>query len=91
MKTNLNSALELAKRTAEVTELEILSQLNDFIKRDLIEVQYGQLIFFQEMDSTAIKVSRTVKLVLKDKEYIEKLEKDNEELRSIISKLKGVL
>lgn len=61
----------------EKTENLILEQLNDLISRNLLVVELGPISLVQTMDSTKVEIKRSVRLVLKDKEYIEKLELEN--------------
>lgn len=76
------------------TEELILEQLNDFVSRDLISIQTGPWSFVQSSTNDKIEIKRTVRLVLKDKEYIEKLELENSQLKELvreIGKLKEVI
>ena len=78
---------ELAKQSQDI----ILEQLNDLISRNLLVVEQGPLQLIQEYNSNTIKVAQNVKLVLKDKEYIEKLEKENQELKNTIEYFKNFI
>ena len=86
-----SSLISLSEKVAAETEKEIISQLNDFISRNLIEIQTGPLTFVQSMQTSTVEVRRSVKLVLKDKEYVEKLEKENSELKDLIAKIKATI
>lgn len=81
-------ASDLAKRVAQATEHSILEQLNDFVSRGLIEIQTTGPTFVQVEDITRpthrIEVRQTVRLVLKDKDYIVQLEKENAKLKEIL-------
>lgn len=83
-----NLAQELIKQSAKKQEEYILSQLNEFISRGLIVVERTQVTFIRDEMSNEIKISQGIRLVLKDQEYIEKLEKENKELKNLISVVK---
>lgn len=98
MKTTLNfppshfdSAEKVARIVGEAREKSILSQLNDFISRGLIEVRIKGTQFVMAHDSATVEYREVVELVLKDKEYIEKLEKENAELKSYAEEIKKLL
>lgn len=86
-------AKELAKESAKQTESIILEQLNDFISRGLIIIEKTQPVLTTEIDQNnnyQVRLNQSCRLVLKDKEYIEKLEKENQELKELISKIKEI-
>jgi|LakMenE01Jun11ns_1017448.scaffolds.fasta_scaffold9353858_1 hypothetical protein len=89
--SHFDSAEKLAKAVTKAREESILSQLNDFISRELIEVRIMGTQFVRIPDSTAIEYREVVKLVLKDREYIEKIEKENAELKSYVEEIKKLL
>jgi hypothetical protein len=86
-----DSAEKLTRAVTKAREESILSQLNDFISRELIEVRIMGTQFVRIPDSAAIEYREVVELVLKDKEYIEKLEKENAELKSYVEEIKKLL
>jgi hypothetical protein len=47
-----------------------------------------QPILVQDYTSTKIEVRQQVRLTLKDKEYIEKLEKENQEMKDLLEAIK---
>lgn len=69
---------------AKATEKSLLAQLNDFISRGLIVVEYGEHSFVQHYDRNEITYSRSVNLRLKDREYIEELEAENVKLKETL-------
>jgi hypothetical protein len=75
---------------AKQTENIILEQLNDFISRGLIEVEMGEMSLVQTEISKQVELRQTVKLRLKDREYITKLEQDNAALRHEIKMLLNI-
>jgi len=88
MKYMNSLAEDLSRKVAKNTEISIMSQLNDFISRGLIEVRTGQAILVQSTDRAEIDYRQTVELVLKDKEYIEQLEEENKKLRELIGQIR---
>ena len=68
-----------------------MHQLSDFISRGLIEVQVVGSQFVRCADSSGVEYREAVRLVLKDKEYIEKLEKENSEMKALIENLKTMV
>lgn len=75
----------LTDRTIQQTLEEVVKSLNDFVSKGLLVVEHGPMSFIQEPFSTKITVRQTIRLHLKDQEHIEKLEKENEELRNFIA------
>lgn len=74
----------LADEIVKETHNKILLQLNDFISRGLISVEVREPIFVRSYDSNTIEYKQEVTLVLKDKQYIERLERENKYLRETI-------
>lgn len=83
-------ASHLLFEAGKQTERFILEQLNDFISRGLIECELGEMTLVQTQVSKNVEMRQTVKLRLKDKEYITKLEQDNEALRYEIKMLLNI-
>lgn len=89
---NMNSYTNaLVRDMMQQKENLILEQLNDLISRKLLIIENGSFSLVRESNSNKITYKQTIKLTLKDKEYIEQLEKENKELKEIINKLKGVI
>lgn len=84
--TSVITASSLAEEVAKKTEISIMSQLNDFVSRDLIHLKMGPNVFVHENTSEGMKITlkQTCELVLKDKDYIEFLEEENKLLREKI-------
>lgn len=76
-----NYLQKIVEKVSKAREETIMDQLNDFISRGLIEVQIIGSQFVRSADSNNVVFTESVRLVLKDKEYIEKLEKENAELK----------
>lgn len=70
-------------------ENELLLQLNEFISRGAIVIEKTQPVLIQDLYSNTIKISSKIRLVLKDQEYIETLEKENNELKEKLSKIEA--
>lgn len=89
----MESAAQVANEVAKATEATILEQLNDFISRGLIEIQMVGPTFVRDpyMHPTKVRIEQSCRLVLKDKEYIQKLEQENRELREILAKLRSAM
>ena len=81
----LNNAVnEIARQK----DNQILEQLNDFISRGLLVVVQTQPIITRDYDSPIIKISQMVRLELRDREYMEQLEKENADLRHRLENIK---
>jgi len=76
-------------------ESELLSQLNDFISRGLIVVERShpslassyEDITYPTPNTFKVELNTAVRLVLKDKEYIEKLESENKEFKKALESI----
>lgn len=73
---------------ARQKESVILEQLNDLISRDLLVVQEGPQSLVRDLESDKITIQQSIRLVLKDKEYIEKLEIENRALKESIQAIR---
>lgn len=79
------SASDVAKEVSKKTESEILRQLNEHISRGLIVIEQTQPQFVSTPeDPNKIEIRTSVRLKLKDQEYIEKLECDNKNLKDAL-------
>jgi hypothetical protein len=83
------SAAQITEKVAETaarqTEQIILQQLNELVSRGLIVIEETQpmlsmVLMCAEQDAYELRITRGVRLLLKDQEYIEKLEKQVEDL-----------
>jgi len=72
---------DLMEKLSDDTDKKLMQQLNWLVSRGLLVVELGPMTIVQEAHSLNIRAEQTVELVLKDKEYIERLEKENTELR----------
>jgi len=82
---------EISYDIQRATEDGILEQLNDFISRGLITIEITTPQLIQDYGSTKIRVSQSVKVLLKDKEYIETLEKENKELKDLLTRMNDLV
>lgn len=89
--TAFNSASEISKKTAEKTEQIILSQLGDLVKRGLIVIESTQPVLIHNPDSHLFHIKQSVRLVPKEKEYIERLEKECAVLRERLALIKKAI
>lgn len=79
---------DLQDKMASATDNMILQQLNEFVSRGLIAVETSNPVLIKSTRSEDIKVCQSVRLVLKDKEYIKRLEIQNEKLQEQLDKIK---
>lgn len=86
--TNINS---IVKDLARQSETIILDQLNEFISRGLIVVHRGPMNLVQDHYTDKVTIQSSVKLVLKDQEYIEQLEKENKALKEQIERTNQII
>jgi hypothetical protein len=78
------TASEFSEEISKQTESIILGQLNDFVKRGLIVIERQQGTLVMDMENK-VTYTQSIRLVLKDKEYIENIEKEIKELKKQIS------
>jgi hypothetical protein len=81
--------LDLVKEFTKKSEIEILNQLNEFCSRGLLIVEQTAPVLVQAENSHQIELRSSIRLKLKDQEYIEKLEKENTELKGLINNIKS--
>lgn len=84
----LDSIDQITREVLRQKDSYILESLNELISRGLLEVHETQPVLVRESDSMKITLKQSVKLVLKDQEYIEKLEKENQELKEKLKNIK---
>ena len=73
----IRSASDVAAYVAKETESLILAQLNEHISRGLIVVEQTQPQFISHADNpNKVEIRTSVRLKLKEQEYVEKLEKN---------------
>lgn len=82
---------EVAKEISQQKENLLLEQLNDLVSRDLIVIEQTQPVLVQDSDSNKLIFRQAIKLTLKDKEYILKLEEENKQLKETLDIIKEKL
>jgi len=83
----LDSEVEkLINNMTKQEESILLEQLSELISRGLIVIYKEEpVLTHEEKDGThTVKISSAVRLVLKDHEYIQRIEKENAELKARI-------
>lgn len=80
---------QIAKQVAAAQESAIMGQLNELVSRGLLVVELTQMTLHQDGLSGEVKVSQGCRLVLKDQEYVERLEKENKELKAGMEALRS--
>lgn len=89
---DMNSVVKQVARDIHIaTENAILDQLNDFVSRGLIVIESSQPVLVQDPFSNQVLIKQAVRLTLKDKEYIETLEKENLALKDALVKVNAAL
>jgi len=83
----IQSISEIANDIAKQSDRILLDQLGELITKGLLEVQYGPLLLTQSPYEDKLQVGRSISLKLKDREYIERLEKKIDTLEQAILKL----
>lgn len=66
----------------------LMEQLNELISRDLLVVEETEPVLVREFNSNKVSLKQSVRLTLKDKEYIIKLEDENKQLKETLAKFK---
>lgn len=72
-------------------ENALTADLNRLVKEGLLTIEQSVPVIVREPMSTTIRVMGSVRLVLREQEYIERLERENKELRDIIDGVKTSL
>lgn len=85
-----------AKQASELKEAIILEQLSELINRGLLIIEETQPLLTinrrcEDKHGVELKMSQGIRLVLKDQEHIEKLEKENAELKKRLDKIMNYL
>lgn len=62
-------------------ETILLEQLGDLVKRGLLVIESTQPVIVQSQSVHKLELRQAVRLVLKDKEFIQELERENAELK----------
>lgn len=83
---------DVAKLSAEHTESLILEQLTELTKRGLLVIEETQpmlsmINILADQDAYELRITRGIRLVLKDQEYVESLEKKIVDLEAQVKTL----
>jgi hypothetical protein len=87
----LSSLDSLAEVVEKKTIESVCSQIKDLIDKDIIKVVSGDKVFMYAPDSANIEYRNSIKFELKDKEYIQNLEYQNDKLIGENKYLKGLI
>jgi len=86
---------EVITDIAKQQENLILEQLGELITRGLLVVEKTEPVLTggweRDRDKYTVKLEQKIRLVLKDQEYIEKLEAENAEYKDLIKRLNEAL
>lgn len=91
---NINDSYlqKLIPELLEQHEAYILDQLTDLIDKGILVVENdGPFMLFQESTHARFRISKPLKFTVKDKEYIERLEKENAELKAAVEGIKHTM
>jgi len=71
----------------------LLTSIKDLVTSGLLIIEKTPLQIFQSPDSDGYKLEfkEGIRLVVKDKDYIKKLETENKELKEKLDKIKGIV
>jgi hypothetical protein len=84
-----NKVFEISKELMKQKEKVIMEQLNDLVSKKLLVIQETEPVLIQCPMSYNIKLEQKVRLVVQDSEYIEKLEKENKNLKDKLEKIES--
>ena len=96
-----NITKQVINEVSKQQEAIILEQLGDLVTKGLLVIESGPDVITMEPDNywlyynnpgenpkVTLKLSKAIRLVLKDKEYIEKLELENKDLKQKLNNIK---
>ena len=93
-----NTVEKVLHKLMKQKEQLLLDQLGELVSRGLLVIEETPAIFVKSLyddlrpdGDYKFELRQTVRFVLKDQEYIEKLEKENKELQSTIDSLRAIL
>lgn len=92
MSDTYQSISEIAMDIAKQKENLILESLGDLVTKGLLIIEQTEPVVVgqwnYEQGKYIVSLKQKINLALKDKEYIQKLEKENQELRNQINTIK---
>ena len=87
---NFNNLKDIIQRSMRITDYNSAEQLNELVSKGLLVIELGEPIIVHDEHSSKVEIKRSVKINLKDKEYIESLEKENAKLKEQIKILMNI-
>lgn len=75
------------ERLAQQKEKMILDQLDDLVKEGLLVIEQGPMSLVQMAHNNEMIVAQEVKIVLRDKEYIQSLKDEIEALKRVLKNI----
>lgn len=82
---------KIAAQIADQSERVILEQLGELVKRGLLVIERGPMILTSNSrEPYKLEVNQAVRLVLKDQEYIQNLEKENAQMKGVFDSIRKV-
>lgn len=86
-----NFIQKFSKDIIKSTENLFLDQLNEFVSRGLIIVEITEPVLCQSVTTDKIEIRQSCRLLLKDQEYIKKLEAENSALLKQLNKIQEAI
>jgi len=87
-------ASEVLTKATKHQEAIILEQLNELVSRGLLVIEQGPQTLVTSRSSQGdyvLDIKQSCRLLLKDQEYLEALEKENKELKEKLATIKGAI
>lgn len=86
------TAEKIAKDIAMQRDAQLMKQLNWLLSRGLLTVRTsGGKMLWRDLTSGQLSYAEEIELVLKDAEYIEKLEAENKELKAFRDRIGSIV
>ena len=88
---------EITREVISQRDAIIFEQLQELISRGLLEIREEEPVMirveadFQNPGRDRIMLEQRVKLILKNQEYVEKLEAENKQLKERIARIEGAI
>lgn len=88
---------EITREVISQRDAIIFEQLQELISRGLLEIREEEPVMirveadFQNPGRDRIMLKQRVKLILKNQEYVEKLEAENKQLKERIARIEGAI
>ena len=76
---------------AQQKEKILVNQINELVSRGLLVIEQGEMQFVRLEHEEKIEMRQNCRIVLKDQEYIEKLEAQVDRLKKVMNQLGIVL